>query len=356
MVLTGGVRKSGDRLRVTRPSRRQRRPPPTSGRSRSTRRSTTSSPRRRRSPRPSSRSSSRGCSTPASRRGSRRPAENLAARNLYLQGRYHLNQRTDEGLHKALDFFEKAIVEDAQFALAHSGLADAHSLLAHYGVRAAGAGVGEGGVERRVRGDARRQLRRGAHLAGARQGDAGLGLARAPSASSSARSSSTRATRRRTTGTRCRASCRWAASTRRSRRCALAQSLDPVSSIVARDLAVDPRLPPRLRSGARAVRPHHRAESALLAGLLDARPDPGTAEGSRRGDRGVPARHRSLAAEPAHARRRWRARWRCRASGSWRSTVAAQARGDREAALRLAVRVRRRSGSRSARPTRLPRG
>jgi TolB-like protein/Tfp pilus assembly protein PilF len=70
----------------------------------------------------------------AGRRGLR-PAENLAARNLYLQGRYHLNQRTDEGLHKALDFFEKAIVEDAQFALAHSGLADAHSLLAHYGVR-----------------------------------------------------------------------------------------------------------------------------------------------------------------------------------------------------------------------------
>ena len=69
------------------------------------------------------------------RRGSRRPAENLAARNLYLQGRYHLNQRTDEGLYKALDFFEKAIVEDANFALAHSGLADAHSLLGHYGVR-----------------------------------------------------------------------------------------------------------------------------------------------------------------------------------------------------------------------------
>ncbi len=71
----------------------------------------------------------------AGRRGARRPAENLAARNLYLQGRYHLNQRTDEGLHRALDFFEKAIVEDAQYALAHSGLADAHSLLAHYGVR-----------------------------------------------------------------------------------------------------------------------------------------------------------------------------------------------------------------------------
>jgi serine/threonine-protein kinase len=68
-------------------------------------------------------------------RVTRKPAENLAARNLYLQGRYHLNQRTDEGLHKALDLFDKAIVEDAHFALAHSGLADAHSLLGHYGVR-----------------------------------------------------------------------------------------------------------------------------------------------------------------------------------------------------------------------------
>jgi TolB-like protein/Tfp pilus assembly protein PilF len=66
----------------------------------------------------------------------RSPTENLAAHNLYLQGRYHLNQRTEEGLQKALDFFEKAIVEDGQYALAHSGLADAYGLLAHYGVLA----------------------------------------------------------------------------------------------------------------------------------------------------------------------------------------------------------------------------
>ena len=52
----------------------------------------------------------------------------------YLQGRYHLNQRTEEGLHKAVEFFEKAIIEDTQFSLAHSGLADAYGLLAHYGV------------------------------------------------------------------------------------------------------------------------------------------------------------------------------------------------------------------------------
>ena len=44
------------------------------------------------------------------------PNENLAAHNLYLQGRYHLNQRTEEGLRKALDFFEKSLVEDAEIA------------------------------------------------------------------------------------------------------------------------------------------------------------------------------------------------------------------------------------------------
>ncbi len=62
-----------------------------------------------------------------------RPIENLAAHNLYLQGRYHLNQRTEEGLVKAVEFFEKAIVEDPQYAAAHSGLSDAYGLLAHYG-------------------------------------------------------------------------------------------------------------------------------------------------------------------------------------------------------------------------------
>src|SRR5580765_2309064 len=65
---------------------------------------------------------------------SRRPSENLAAHNLYLQGRYHLNQRTEEGLRKALDFFEKSLVEDAEYAAAHAGLSDAYGLLAHYGV------------------------------------------------------------------------------------------------------------------------------------------------------------------------------------------------------------------------------
>ncbi len=63
-----------------------------------------------------------------------RPTENLAAHNLYVQGRYHLNQRTEEGLRKAVEFFERAIGEDAQYAQAYSGLVDAYSLLGHYGV------------------------------------------------------------------------------------------------------------------------------------------------------------------------------------------------------------------------------
>ena len=71
---------------------------------------------------------------PGSSSWSLQPTQNLAAHNLYLQGRYHLNQRTEESLHKALEFFEKAIVEDAHYALAHSGLSDAWRLLTHYGV------------------------------------------------------------------------------------------------------------------------------------------------------------------------------------------------------------------------------
>ena len=69
-------------------------------------------------------------------KGQRHPAVNLAAHNLYVQGRYHLNQRTEEGLRKAVEFFERAAVEDAQYAPAYSGLSDAYGLLGHYGVLA----------------------------------------------------------------------------------------------------------------------------------------------------------------------------------------------------------------------------
>jgi len=67
--------------------------------------------------------------------GNRGPGTvNLAAYNLYLQGRYHLSQRTEEGLRKAVEFFEKSLAEDAEYGRAYSGLSDAYALLAHYGV------------------------------------------------------------------------------------------------------------------------------------------------------------------------------------------------------------------------------
>lgn len=69
-------------------------------------------------------------------KSARKSSKNLAAYNLYVQGRYQLGQRTEQGLRKAIDFFEKAIQEDPQGALAYSGLADTYGLLGHYGVLA----------------------------------------------------------------------------------------------------------------------------------------------------------------------------------------------------------------------------
>ena len=63
-----------------------------------------------------------------------RRTESLAAYNFYLQGRYHSSQRSDASLRKAVEFFEKSIGEDARYAPAYAGLADAYSLLSHYGV------------------------------------------------------------------------------------------------------------------------------------------------------------------------------------------------------------------------------
>ncbi len=65
-----------------------------------------------------------------------RPTENLAAYNLYMQGRHRLNQRTEDSMRKAAEFFNKAIAEDPQHAQAYAGLADAYGLLGHYGVLA----------------------------------------------------------------------------------------------------------------------------------------------------------------------------------------------------------------------------
>jgi len=63
----------------------------------------------------------------------KRSTESLEAYNFYLQGRYFWNKRSKEGLHKALDYFQRAIEIDPNYALAYAGLADAYGILASNG-------------------------------------------------------------------------------------------------------------------------------------------------------------------------------------------------------------------------------
>ena len=59
----------------------------------------------------------------------KRYTENLEAYNLYLKGRYYLNQRNEPSLLKAVECLEKAVSEDDGYALPHAGLAEAYILL-----------------------------------------------------------------------------------------------------------------------------------------------------------------------------------------------------------------------------------
>lgn len=64
----------------------------------------------------------------------RHVTSDVDAYNLYLQGRFHLNRRTAASLGQAVEAFSRAVQADPSFALAHSGLADAHLLEERYGV------------------------------------------------------------------------------------------------------------------------------------------------------------------------------------------------------------------------------
>jgi tetratricopeptide (TPR) repeat protein len=58
----------------------------------------------------------------------------MEAYQLYLKGRFFSNQRTPDGLRKGVEYFERAVHTDPEYALAYSGLADSYSMLAVYGV------------------------------------------------------------------------------------------------------------------------------------------------------------------------------------------------------------------------------
>src|SRR5438034_5995055 len=59
----------------------------------------------------------------------KRHTSNIRAYQSYLQGRYNVQRRTREHLLMGIGFYEKAIKEDANYALAYAGLADAYSFL-----------------------------------------------------------------------------------------------------------------------------------------------------------------------------------------------------------------------------------
>ena len=62
----------------------------------------------------------------------RRYTEDPAAYQLYLKGRYCWNQRTEEGMRKAIDYFSQAIEKDPSYARAYTGLGDGYTMLSIY--------------------------------------------------------------------------------------------------------------------------------------------------------------------------------------------------------------------------------
>jgi serine/threonine protein kinase/Tfp pilus assembly protein PilF len=62
--------------------------------------------------------------------------ENPEAYQLYLQGLYYWNKRTEGGFTRAIDFFNQAVERDPNYALAYAGLADAYNFLGDSGYAA----------------------------------------------------------------------------------------------------------------------------------------------------------------------------------------------------------------------------
>lgn len=63
----------------------------------------------------------------------KRYTENTAAYKSYIKGRYFWNKRSEEGLRKAIEYFNEAIELDPAYALAYSGLADSYVLSSIFG-------------------------------------------------------------------------------------------------------------------------------------------------------------------------------------------------------------------------------
>lgn len=64
----------------------------------------------------------------------RRDTNDAEAHRRYLKGRYYWNKRTRQGYEKGIECFEQAIEIDQYYALAYAGLADCYSMLGRFGL------------------------------------------------------------------------------------------------------------------------------------------------------------------------------------------------------------------------------
>lgn len=65
----------------------------------------------------------------------RRETADAEAWQLYLNGRYHWDRKTEEGFLRSIEFYEAAARRDPSFALPHAGLADALAVLGVFNMR-----------------------------------------------------------------------------------------------------------------------------------------------------------------------------------------------------------------------------
>jgi serine/threonine protein kinase/Tfp pilus assembly protein PilF len=65
----------------------------------------------------------------------KKPTENLKAYELYTQGRWHWNKRTIQDFTKSIEYYQRAIDEDPNYALAYAGMADSYVLINSYTFR-----------------------------------------------------------------------------------------------------------------------------------------------------------------------------------------------------------------------------
>lgn len=63
----------------------------------------------------------------------KRHTENPEAYQSYLKGRFYWSKRSWQGLEKSVDYFERAIESDPDYAISYAGLADAYNALGFYG-------------------------------------------------------------------------------------------------------------------------------------------------------------------------------------------------------------------------------